>query len=355
MSGSGIIRGMDPTISELPEINSEIALLPPTARLANTADHTSRDNLARGWWESYEDDAPNTAERYRRDIALFFTWADTNGHDVFNMIPWHIQRYRAWLALPDRVTRYTRKTKLSDSTIAGRIAAVSSFYRYAQEQAGRRGFVPNPAEGVRRPKPSTESQTTGLTEDEVKAILGVAEKCGQREYALVLLLATVGLRVSEACQLDTGDLVRDQGEWMLWVKRKGHGDTRVLVACPEPTARALRRHMRGRRGAMFHGNDGERMTRRQAAHWIKAMTAQALGRTQDGGPRISPHSFRHTATTLALSQAGVSHADVAAQMGHTTTQTTARYDRANRRKNNAAAKALGALFDDGLPDVEEQA
>ena len=96
---------------------------------------------------------------------------------------------------------------------------------------------------------------------------------------------------------------------------------------------------------MFQGNDGNRMTRRQAAYWLKSMARSALG----DGPTISPHSFRHTATTLALT-AGVPIADVAAQMGHTSTQTTARYDRANRRRNNPAAKALGAMFDDGLPD-----
>lgn len=310
-----------------------------------------RDELARGWWESFEDDSPNTAERYRRDITQFFAWADANGYDVFQMIPWHIQQFRAWLGQPDRVQRYTRKTKLSDATIAGRVAAVSSFYRYAQEQAGRRGFVPNPAEGVRRPKVSKESQTAGLTEDEVKAVLRVAATRGRREYALVMLLASTGLRVSEVCQLDTGDLVRDAGTWALRVVRKGYGSTAVFVTCPDPAARALRRYMRGRRGPMFKGNDGERMTRRQAAYWVKAMTAQALGRPEDGGPRVSPHSFRHTATTIALNR-GVPLADVAALMGHVSTQTTARYDRANRRRDNAAARALAEVFEDDLPDVD---
>lgn len=327
-------------------------LAPPIAgELVDLRARTVRDELARAWWESYEDDSPHTAARYRRDITSFFAWADGAGYDVFQMIPWHVQKFRAHLAEPDRVERYRKKTKLADSTIAGRIAAVSSFYRYAQEQAGRQGFVPNPAEAVRRPKVSKESQTTGLTEDEVRRILAVAAKRGNREYALLLVLVTVGLRISEVVELDTGDLVRDAGEWMLRVKRKGHGDGRVLVSCPEPTARALRRYSRGRRGAMFRGNDYERMTRRQAAYWIRAMSANALGKPEDGGPQISPHSFRHTATTLALN-AGVPIADVAAQMGHTTTQTTARYDRANRRRNNPAARTLGAMFDDGLPDVE---
>lgn len=329
-----------------------LAPRPSTADLVDLRSRSVRDALAQGWWEQYEEDAPNTAERYRRDIGQFFEWADANGYDVFQMIPWHIQRFRAWLGEPDRVTRYHKKTKLSDSTIAGRIAAVSSYYRYCQEQAGRAGFVPNPAEGIRRPKPPKESQTTALTKEEVDAILRVAAEWGRREQALVLLLVTVGLRISEACELDTGDLIRDGGEWMLRVKRKGRGDTRVLVSCPESTARALRRYMRGRRGAMFRGNDGERMTRRQAAYWIKVMTREALGKPEDGGPKVTPHVFRHTATTLALAR-GIPLADVAAQMGHASTQTTALYNHANLRRNNAAAALLGELFDVGDLDDEE--
>lgn len=325
---------------------------PTVGELETLRARSARDRLAQAWWESFEDDSPNTAKRYRHDITSFFGWADANGYDVFAMIPWHVQEYRRWLAEPDRVQRYKRKTRLSDSTIAGRIAAISSFYQYAQEQAGRQGFVPNPAKGIRRPRTSRESQTAGLTMDQVKAILAETGRRSnpRRDYALVLLLVTVGLRVTEVCDLDTGDLTRDAGEWVLNVVRKGHGNTKTFVTCPEPTARALRRYMRGRHhgGAMFLGNDGTRMTRRQAAHWVASMARAALGAE---APTVTPHVFRHTATTLALS-AGVPIRDVQVQMGHASTETTARYDRANRRRDNPAAKALGSMFDDGLPDEE---
>jgi site-specific recombinase XerD len=65
--------------------------------------------------------------------------------------------------------------------------------------------------------------------------------------------------------------------------------------------------------------------------------------------RISPHSLRHTATTLALS-AGVSIRDVQVQMGHASTETTARYDRANRTKDNPTVAALGRIIADDLTD-----
>jgi integrase len=64
---------------------------------------------------------------------------------------------------------------------------------------------------------------------------------------------------------------------------------------------------------------------------------------------VSPHSLRHTATTLALS-AGVPIRDVQVQMGHTSTQTTARYDQENRERNNPTVAALAEIIEDGLSD-----
>ncbi len=308
-----------------------------------------RDALALGWVQAHENRSVHTADRYRRDIATFFGWADAQGFDVFSMLPWHIEQYHRWLQNAEHVGRYRGTRKLSPQTRSGKLAAVSSFYRYAQRQTTT-AFLPNPAEKVERPKVARESKTTALTKDEVDRVLAVAMRRGRREYALVMLFATTGLRVSEVCQLDTGDLVRDGGEWMLRVVRKGSDDV-VLVGVPDPAARALRRYMRGRRGALFQSDDGERMTRRQAASWLHSLAVAVFGTPAKGGKVISPHSFRHTATTLSLN-AGVHMRDVAAQMGHRSMETTARYDRANRTRNNPAVKALGEMFEDGLPDVD---
>ncbi|MCW2901714.1 MAG: integrase family protein [Streptosporangiaceae bacterium] len=322
----------------------------------------ARDALARAWIESHENDSRHTAERYARDVpgwswrdgtadftaerapGSFFRWADENGYDVFVMLPWHVEQYRRHLQTAEHVGRYKASRRLSDSTIAGKIAAASSFYSYCQRQS-RHQVIPNPTLGSKRPKVSTRSKTLGLSKDEVDTMLRVAQQRGSREYALVMLLVTTGLRVSEMCELDTGDLVRDGDEWMVRAVRKGSSDS-VLVPVPDPTARALRRYMRGRRGPMFQRTDGQRMTRQAAAYTLGALAKDA-GITKT----ITPHSLRHTATTLAL-QAGVAILDVQALMGHASVSTTARYDRALRMRDNPAAAALGAMFEDGLPDAE---
>lgn len=328
-----------------------------------------RDSLAKGWIESYDTDSPNTAQRYARDVpgwtwkdgvvvpaddraaGSFFGWADANGYDVFAMLPWHVEQYIRYLSTAEHLGRYTRSRRLSKSTISGKVAAVSSYYKYAARQS-RDVPIPNPTLGTKRPKVATESKTLGLDKEQVDAMLRVARGWGAREYALVMLLATSGLRASEVCKLDVGDLERDGGEWMVRAVRKGHGDAE-LVPIPDVAARALRRYMRGRRGALFLRPDGARLTRQALAQTVASIAREVWPpRPEDTEPfyrRVTPHVFRHTATTLALKE-GVAIQDVQSLMGHTSIATTQRYDRAARRHNNPAVKALGALFDDGTTD-----
>lgn len=349
---------------------AEVALVgQSTTAVALRPSTDLRDGLALGWIESHDNDSPHTAERYARDVpgwrwadgrviptdapapGAFFPWLDANGYDAFRLLPWHIEQYRRYLQTAEHVGRYVHQRRLSDSTIAGKIAAVSSYYKYAARQS-REMPIPNPTVGAKRPAAPRQSQTLALSRDEVEQLREKARR-SPREYALVMVLALTGLRVSELCGLDTGDLVRDSGEWMLRVTRKGGHEARV--PCPEPAARALRRYMRGRRGPLFLRPDGQRLTRQAAAQTLYSLALAVFGTSDEGRARakkVTPHALRHTVATVALEEDGVSILDVQALLGHVSVSTTQRYEHANRVRNNRAAKALGALFADDLPDVE---
>lgn len=351
-------------VGEIVPVSSPAALaLPPNLAL--------RDALALGWIESYDTDSPNTAERYARDVpgwswknravvsaadrapGSFFGWADANGYDVFTMLPWHVEQYIRYLTTAEHLGRYTRTQRLSKSTIAGKVAAASSYFKYAARQSRDRA-IPNPCDGTKRPRPSKRSKTLSLTKGEVDAMLRAAQSLGRREYALIMLLVTSGLRASEVCKLDTGDLLRDSGEWMVRTVRKGETDEK-LVPVTDVAARALRRYMRGRRGAMFRRADGLRMTRQALAYTVGVIAREAFPRDPITGAtvadRVHPHVFRHTATTLAI-KAGVPIQDVQALMDHASISTTEGYYHAESRRNNPAVRVLGELFEDGLPDVD---
>lgn len=323
-----------------------------------------RDRVAFAWLMAKRNRSPHTASRYRNDVTgwpadadgvpiaglpregtSFFYWADMKGLDVLTLLPAHIDAFMHWLKLPDRVVRYEGKTSLSPSTRLGKLNAVSSFYRYCIANGTT---ALNPAEHVDGPRIDNRvSKTVGLDAGQLQKLREIARQRGLREYALVQLLAGTGVRISEAVGADTGDLRREMGAWYLYVIRKGYED-KAPVQVPDPAARALRRYLRGRRGPLFLDEDGKRMTRQAAANRIRQMGRKAVG---DPKAKISPHSLRHTATTLLLDR-GVHLRSVQEFVGHRSGETTARYDRANRARNNPAAAAMAEIIADDLPEVD---
>lgn len=317
---------------------SAAVVVSPSSTVAATSGVTreQRDEIAERWLREKGARSQHTAARYRRDITTFFRWADEHGHDVFAMLPWHLGQYAADL-------KDGWAGELKASTRAGRINAVSAFYRFVQQNV-ENAYIRNPAEHVRRPEVDRESKTRGLDAAELSRLRAAALEAGAREYALVQLLAGSGLRISEALESDVHHLQREGGEWYLYVQRKGKED-RTPVQVPDFAVAALHRYLRGRRGPLFLGRNGGRLSRRAALNRIQALAARA----QITGRRLSPHSLRHTATTLALT-AGVPIRDVQVQMGHASTETTARYDRANRMRDNPTVAALNRLIADNLGD-----
>lgn len=325
--------------------SSEVEILTPSAPLPVTRTSTEqRDAIAEKWVAQHGVSSVHTASRYRRDITVFFGWLDSHGYDVFALLPWHLGEYAGWLKDGEHTGRYRGSTKLSPATRSGRLNAVSSFYKFVQQNV-KTSFVANPAENVKRPKIRQESKTSGLSAPELTKIREVARGDGLREYALIQLLAGTGLRITEAVSADTGDLQREGDIWYLYVVRKG-GEDQEPVQVPAPAVRALRRYIGPRKGPLFLDNKGARLSRQAAGNRLRSMARRAgLGER-----KISPHSLRHTATTLLLDQ-GVNMRDVQVFMGHRSTETTARYDRANRRKNNPAAATMARIIADDMPDV----
>lgn len=316
----------------------DLVLAPPALLPARSGvTREQRDDIAERWLNEKGTASVHTEARYRRDISVFFAWADERGYDVFALLPMHIGEYAA-----DLKRGYVGELKAS--TRAGRINAVSSFFRFVQENVGHE-YVRNPAQHARRPVVDRESRTRGLDAEELGRLRAAARECGAREYALVQLLAGAGLRISEALESDAHHLQREGGQWYLYVQRKGTED-RQPVQVPDYAVSAIHRYLKGRRGPLFLGRNGDRLSRRAALNRVQSLALRA-GIT---GRRLTPHSLRHTATTLALTE-GVPIRDVQVQMGHASTETTARYDRANRMRNNPTVAALNRIIADDLPDL----
>ena len=305
-----------------------------------------RHQLAQRWLLSFRRE--NTRAAYRRDVEAFFAWldefAEQLGADIWSVGRFHMDAYATFLE-GEQETRYHGRRSYSPATIARKLTAVASFYRYCVDEVPH--LVPtNPVAKVQRPEVSDDSDTAALSLSDARAFLDASRRIGLLEHALVSLLLTTGMRISEAVKADTGDLGDERGQRILWVTRKG-GKRAKLVVPPE-AATAVRRYTRGRRGPLFLGREsGQRIHRQQVDRVLTAVARRAWGKDHQ---KVTPHMLRHTAATLAL-DAGRDIVEVQEMLGHRDIKTTRRYVHGRDQLDNSAVHTVAALLG---ADVEHE-
>jgi site-specific recombinase XerD len=258
-------------------------------------------------------------------MAGYCGWLDARGMDLLGVKRPHVDGYRHGLTG-------------APATVAARLAALSSFYRYALSADVVAGG--NPVELVKRPKVDADhSSTSGLTKDQARSLLAAARADGPRSHALVSLLLFTGIRLSEALNASTTDYGHDAGHRTLSIRRKGGNDGKVAV--PAPAVEALNAYLgtAGRELVTVTAGAGLPLfTTATGKRWASSevfRTVQRLSRAAGIEGKISPHSLRHTFATVAL-DAGTALHDLQDSMGHADPRTTRRYDRARGTLARAA-------------------
>ena len=147
---------------------------------------------------------------------------------------------------------------------------------------------------------------------------------GRRDYAIVLLLARLGLRAGEVAFLELDDIDWDAGE----VSVRGKGDQRTtlpLVAEVGAAIAAYVRHGRPRttsRRVFLRGKAPVRGFLTQCA--IGSIIRHALQRAGIQAPTTGAHQFRHALATRMLHHGG-SLKEIGELLGHRSIQVTTIY------------------------------
>jgi integrase/recombinase XerD len=276
-----------------------------TTTVATTAPTASE--LLAGWLLSHRSE--NTRQAYRRDLRQWLLFCDDNGLDPLAVTRAQVDGWARTLELAYRPT-----------TVARRLAAVSSWYRYL---VGCGVLSAAPTEYVTRPRTSEGyvELTPALDADELAALLAAAES--PRDRALVLVLVVLGLRVSEALALNLDGLESVRGHTTVLVAGKGGRVDRLplppmLVAALDDIAAAESRTT----GPVWANSDGTRWNRHQVGRALAR-----LGRRAGLARPLRPHMLRATCITRAL-DLGATLRDVQDLARHADPRTTRRYDRA---------------------------
>jgi len=177
-----------------------------------------------------------------------------------------------------------------------------------------------------------KKETEFLTEEEVQALLRVPDRRtlqGKRDYAILLLLLTTGLRKAEICNLKIGDLKTYRNQAVIDVVGKGKKFRRIPIK--NETLLSIQDYLKASKNGvnpehpMFytlgkHGPYEQRCLSSKAVDClVKSVSKRALIHK-----RIHPHVMRYTFATTLLDK-GNDFRIVQALMGHSHIRTTECY------------------------------
>ena len=193
-----------------------------------------------------------------------------------------------------------------------------------------------PALADRIPRPKREEQLPRvLSTDEVRRFL--AQVRHPKHRALVLLIYSAGLRVSEAVRLRPEDLDADRG--LLRVRRgKGRKDRYTLLS--EKALTAVRVYREAFPGGewLFPGQHRGRHYTTRSVQRIITRAAEAAGLAK----RVTPHTLRHSFATHLL-EAGTDLRYIQELLGHKSSRTTEIYTHVSTPRLAAIRNPLDEL------------
>lgn len=277
------------------------------------------EELVRRFVEA-QDVSPASRATYGRELRQFCSWLRETGLDrrMDTLRREDILAYRDHLAEAGK----------SAYTVSGYLVAVRRLFEWLEAEK----VYPNVARGVKGAKKARGFRKDCLTPAQIRRSLEAIDRStleGLRDYALVNLLARTGLRTIEVSRAELGDLRQESGEAVLWIQGKGRDTKDDFVLLVEDTLRPIQEWLKARPPLTRYAplfcslslkNYGEPLTTRS----ISRIAKNALLRAGLNSDRLTAHSFRHTAVTLAI-KGGASLEQAQAMARHTDPRTTQVY------------------------------
>lgn len=262
--------------------------------------------------------AANTVEAYMRDLRQFAHFIlrqwDVEPRKVEREM---IERYMAWL--------YDRGREKSSQARA--LSGVRSFFDFLLLDER---IEASPAEFIAAPKFGRHLPDVLTTEeiDRIIAAVDTSTPKGRRDAAMLEVLYSCGLRVSELTALRLGDLFFGEG----YVRVVGKGDKQRIVPISGLARERVSRWLDDRRDmaksrtedTVFLNNRGKPLSR------VMVFTLLRQAALRAGiDKRISPHTFRHSFATHLL-EGGAGIRQVQDMLGHESIITTEIYTHLDR-------------------------
>ena len=266
----------------------------------------------------------NSVEAYIRDVTIFENFILR----MYDVPPTAVEEY-----MVERFLTHLLERKHKKSSQARELSGVKSFFNYLLITDK---IETSPAEFISAPK-SSRTLPDVLSVEEVERIIKCTDTTtikGRRDRAMLELMYSCGLRVSELISLKLGNLFFGEG----YIRVLGKGSKQRLVPIGRVAQEYVMQYLDDRKDrasslsksvtprsevTLFLSNRQSKLSRVMVFNIIRQAT-EAAGITKS----VSPHTFRHSFATHLLA-GGASIRQVQELLGHENITTTEIYTHLN--------------------------
>ena len=179
------------------------------------------------------DVAPLTVQAYTSGLKQFFTYLASNG-----------------IKQPDRNSviefkKYLIENNRKNSTIALYLSGLKRFFAFLENE----GLYSNITIGVKAPKIDRGHKKDAFSGTQIKEVMTTINTNtleGIRNFAMLGLITTAGLRTIEIVRANVEDLRLNAGQWVLYVQGKGRTDKGEFVHVTSKVLKAIRAYLKAR-------------------------------------------------------------------------------------------------------------
>lgn len=280
---------------------------------------------------NYADVKDTTLKGYKTYLKSFFNYLQENNIKRPNRQD--IKDYKSYLD----------SLKLSSGTKQQYFRACKLFFKWIASE----DLYKNVAENIKGFKYNVNNtRKESFNENDIKKILNEIDTnnvIGKRDYAIILLILTGGLRINEVRNIDIQDIEIIKGEYVVYILGKGHTEKDTYIKIIEPVYKAIKDYLDSKgkvnktdplftstsNRTLNQPKESQRITKESLSQIIKNRFRNAGYDT----PKYTCHSLRHTSNTM-LFKSGADLYRVQKHARHQDPKTTEIYIHQAERENN---------------------
>lgn len=291
----------------------------------------------------------SSQHKYESQMKTFIKWVDDTKRSPI-LTSWSCQDiidYKRFLMNELRIQYGNAATKpLSSSTINNYLSAVRKFFIWLNQE----GYCLNIAKDINGIGKQNGFRKHTLSKEQVLDALSTFDRNtlnGLRDYAIFNLMVRTGCRDCEIVRAKVKHLRVESGQTVLDIQAKGHYESDQFKVLTSKTEKPIREYLDARKKIQVITEDNFLFVSHAKRNYMNGLTTRSVSRIIKTALRnigldsekLTAHSLRHTAITLAVA-GGASLHQAQAMAGHKDSRTTEIYFHNLKRIEDAAEKYI---------------